>query len=97
MIRLTKRAEKKLQEALEKHGTDYDSVVRVVSDPVKADRYDYVISKLGPTDEIVRDKEKNKLLVLSPRLSRKLEYKKLDYSEDAGFVMLDEPEEEEEE
>lgn len=92
MLKVTKKAKIKLQEALELRNKKSEITFRMVATPSTPQGLKITLDKERKGDQIVESDEGITVLLVEPRLAKDLEGKLFDYketAEGAGFTLSD--------
>ncbi len=81
MLTVTTIAKEKFEEALQKHTTDPEIAIRIVSSPSKPNRLELVLDKEKEGDQIVETEGGRKVLLIESDLASALEETVVDYKE----------------
>jgi len=92
MLKVTEKAEEKIRNKFKNYSPESDLNIRMVSDPINPDKFDFALDRRSERDTLVKGNSGDVVFLLSPHLSRKLDRKVLDYREKSGvgtFIILD--------
>jgi Fe-S cluster assembly iron-binding protein IscA len=94
MFTVTTSAEGKLKEALQESASEPEQAIRIMPSPSKPDQLALAVDEEREGDEVVKDQEGSKLLLIGTNVSPVLDGMTMDYQETpqgSSFVLSQNP------